>query len=155
MSAVASESFNDVFSATYDNYKIIASLESAGTPALLFRLRVSGADNTSSNYRWGAFFINTDGAASISAFNSSGLSTSFRVGATGTNRGIAVADFSNPFASEETAYYSNYFVADGGSSFTQNAAGVTSVTTSYTGFTLFTSASNMTGTISIYGYAKA
>ena len=47
--AVASQSINDVFSATYDFYRIIGNLTgSAAAADLSFRLRVSGADNSSS-----------------------------------------------------------------------------------------------------------
>jgi len=49
-SGCSSVSLNDVFSATYDDYKIVINVESAGAPELGIRMRVSGSDNSSSIY---------------------------------------------------------------------------------------------------------
>jgi hypothetical protein len=52
-SAVSSQSFDDVFSATYDNYKIFYRyLKATTTSDAQLRMRVSGADNTSANYKY-------------------------------------------------------------------------------------------------------
>jgi hypothetical protein len=51
LSAVSSQSFNDVFSATYNNYYIQMTLNGSTTSQdVNLRLRVSGADNSSANY---------------------------------------------------------------------------------------------------------
>jgi hypothetical protein len=49
-SAVASQSINDVFSATYDNYFIQGNFTPASGQEIYYRLRVAGADATGSNY---------------------------------------------------------------------------------------------------------
>ena len=51
ISGVTSQSFNNVFSATYDNYKILASLAASNSTSSYFiRLRVGGTDNSASVY---------------------------------------------------------------------------------------------------------
>jgi len=54
-SAVASQSVNDVFSTTYDHYKILVTLTNTVGEGVIFRYRVSGADNSTSNYFYESF----------------------------------------------------------------------------------------------------
>jgi hypothetical protein len=56
-SAVASQSVNDVFSSTYDNYRIVCEFSSSTDQEIFFRLRASGADLTSNVYRIGQLTI--------------------------------------------------------------------------------------------------
>jgi len=155
-SGVGSQSVNDVFSTTYLNYKIIVTLDTdANINDALFRLRVSGSDNTSANYTWvrgntnqaGNFYGTSSGGSNGTSFNiahiSGGRSSSF------------IMELNSPFATDDTNFHclqgafedlTNYLYGFSG--------GVTSVTTSYTGFTLFLGSGTMTGSLSVYGYAK-
>ena len=89
-SAVASHSVNDVFSSTYDNYKIMLtnySFTGAGGE-IQMRMRVGGADNTSNQYQRSNFFW-----AYTNATGSSGGSigtSSFLVGETSTDYFAAI-----------------------------------------------------------------
>ena len=49
-SGVTTQSINDVFSATYDYYYILANIDAPGSANLTFRLRASGSDLSSSVY---------------------------------------------------------------------------------------------------------
>jgi hypothetical protein len=49
-SGVSSQTFNDVFSTTYDNYKIIYAAEAGSTVSNTIRLRVSGTDASGADY---------------------------------------------------------------------------------------------------------
>jgi hypothetical protein len=155
-SGVSSQSINDVFSATYTNYFI--SLETDASDAdqgLNMRLRVSGSDNSSNNYRWSNGYVVTDGAASVSAQNSNGLGNAFRVAAiSSVARNFAKFDLFNPFTAEETGFLGQFFQKYGANSTTHFSGGIMSVTTSYTGFTLIPGAGTITGTVSVYGYNK-
>jgi len=153
-SGVSSQSINDVFSATYTNYKILLDTDASDADiGLSMRMRVSGADNTSNNYRWASGYKDTS-AGAISGQSGSGLTSSFRVlAASSVGRCFSSIDIFNPFTAEETGYVGNYFqIASVG--FAQFVAANMSVTTSYTGFTLIPTAGTITGTVSVYGYNK-
>ena len=154
-SGASSVSLNDVFSATYTNYRILIDTDASESDAgLQMRLRVSGTDNTSSNYRFGTGYLTTSGAATFSGQNSAGLATSWRVLAVGSaGRAIGCHDIFNPFSTEETGFTGNWFqISSNG--FSHFGAGNMSVTTSYTGFTFFPTAGTITGNVSVYGYNK-
>jgi len=146
---VSSVSLNDVFSSTYENYAILLNITSATiADAILMRLRVSGSDNSSSNYYWSLIYQNFSGATSPLGANSNGLTTSFRVGySSSTTR--AFIQLLSPFATSQTSFnsdagnHNNDFALNGGN---------TSVTTSYTGFTIIPASGTLTGTLSVYGY---
>ena len=152
-SAVSSQSINDVFSATYKNYKILIDTDASDADtALNMRMRVSGSDNSSSNYRWSTGYVAMSGAANIAGQNGAGLGTSFRVMAiANAGRNVASLDFFNPFTAEETQYVGNYQQIST-LNYSQFVGGNTSVTTSYTGFTLIPAAGTITGSVTVMGY---
>ncbi len=141
-SAATSISLNDVFSSTYNTYLIIINGTDGSSPAL--RMRVSGADDTGSNYsRYGA--INT---INISDINN----TSFRFMAdsAGSDPWLAKIELCNPFAAAKTAFLSHGTRHPDG--YNNIISGRHQLTTSYTGCTITSSA--MTGSVSVYGYNK-
>jgi len=155
-SAVASQSVNDVFSATYQNYIISfsATAASGGIPTL--KLRVSGTD-ASSAYSSSVLLANWETGASSVANSANSSSWSARplgcLDATNTLGGTFMTLFS-PFETRNTAYSSSYIDAR---VTTTNGAGagggVHNSATSYTGFTI-ANTSNMTGTVRVYGLAN-
>jgi hypothetical protein len=161
-SAVTSQSINDVFSATYDNYRIVANILGAGAGgggfANRLRLRVSGADNTASNYRYAGYGLGDPSADNIFKVQSNGLTTSFILeAASSQSYSYKVIDIFSPFKTENTSInYQGMYVESTPKFLNYNMGGVTSVTTSYTGFTIFTADAGTTieGRISVYGYNK-
>ena len=149
-SGVSSQSINDVFSATYDTYKIIVNLTAASaSDTSRLRLRVSGTDNSASNYENGGMYV---GAYTASPFGSdnSDLQASFYCGAINvTVAGNIEINIYNPFTTNYTKMSSI-----GIGSFTTMQSGVLTVTTSYTGFTYFPGAGTITGSISVFGVNK-
>ena len=98
-SGVASQSINDVFSATYTNYRIC--WEGVGTTSqndLNLRARVSGSDNSSSNYYWaksGWTYTN-----SADQYGPNALQSSISIGViSSTGSQSAFFDVANPFSS--------------------------------------------------------
>jgi hypothetical protein len=59
---VSSQSINDVFSATYENYVVVMCFENTADTTNFFRWRVSGTDDSSANYSW-------DGTTSFTGFS--------------------------------------------------------------------------------------
>jgi hypothetical protein len=156
-SAVASQSINDVFSATYDNYKILMNFTSSGQAAINMRLRVSGSDNSTSNYHnhWQA----TSTSENTYSGNSEVSQTSFRVSSSSGTTSIKSLsfDFFAPFLSDRTMYlglqnFSNTDKANGYAGGVQH--GAFNDSTSFTGFTVIASSGSLTGSISVYAYNK-
>jgi len=145
-SGVSSQSVSDVFSATYDNYKLVINVESPGNPVLGIRMRVSGADNSSAIYN-SQLLKGQDSTASASrAVNQ----TSFPIGTVQVSqRNVAIVELNNPFAAIKTTMTStmglDFYELFLRTNFHDTA-------TSYTGFTLVLSGSTITGKVSVYGY---
>jgi hypothetical protein len=148
-SAVSSVSVNNCFSSTYENYRVVISniISASGQPDVYLRLRVSGSDNsTAGNYRYGRFYYQIYGTNSGSNTNVS--DSFFQVAVADTDTaGNVVLDIFQPFA---TARTSLTLLLTG--QWFQGHGGQMTVNTSYTGFTFFTSALNISGTIRVYGY---
>jgi hypothetical protein len=161
MSAVASQSINDVFSATYDHYRIIISGKTDTTTGntLQMRMRVSATDNSSSNYRFTRIsLVDNSASPAVSSNASNGLTTFFTVGILSSTTGFTSStflDIANPFSSENASFSSltASYNQDAPYGFYAWYSGVLSVATSYTGFTIYSSG-DITGTISVYGYKK-
>ena len=151
-SAVSSQSVNDVFSATYDNYVI--KLNDCTTANDLFvhmRMRVGGAD-TSTNYRYQN--VQADNTT-VTASRSTSATHFTNIGylQTAQNNDFTFS-LTNPFNTQPTSGFSNLTTgASGNIEFNSTGYGLND-STSYTGFTLITSTSNMTGSVSVYGYKK-
>ena len=141
---------NDVFSATYENYFIVCKNSAASAASNInVRLRVSAADNTTSNYSTGAAESNSGGVTN--RYNTA--QTSF-FAATFDQSSIwsMTATFVNPFIANTTSFhFSN--LADSGGFRTGTGAGNFNASTSFTGFSLLPQASaTMTGVVAVYGY---
>jgi hypothetical protein len=155
-SSSSAHSVNDVFSATYDNYLILINTDSASTGAdMNMRLRVSGSDNSSSNYYW----ANIGNNASVSAYdgtNSGGTATSWRINYNDdTNGSTQTINIRNPYLSLVTSYNNHYLAIEDNNAYPSTGGGRTTVTTSYTGFTIFPNSGNFTGKVRVYGYANS
>jgi hypothetical protein len=153
-SAVASQSFDAVFSSTYKSYLVvIESLGSVSQNALQMQMRYSGTTQTATYYGNSIYSrVNTttvtnnpsSNTAEMTLLLSSGsLSTPSRgyFYISGVGNASENADW-NGMLMEGQAGYSGSFNANAG------------VPRTYTGF-LLKCASNMTGTVSIYGLAAA
>jgi len=150
VSAVAAESFNNVFNSDFQNYKIIINLNATGNESVRFRLRVGGTDDTGTNYE----FVNTTFSGSSASVSSAPANNIFVLNMRNTHKSNGIIELFNPFLVSKTGLDISYQRT---SSPVEKGviAGEHSLSTSYDGFTLFPDTSNMTGTISIYGYAKA
>jgi hypothetical protein len=149
-SAVASQSINDVFSATYDNYKIIFSdlVSTAASSTITMRLRVSGADNSDNAYRFGRLVIGAGVSQTLANENNAGT-TAWTIFFASTTKIGAVIDLWQPFASVPTIgvdFSSGGFFDIRGLNFSN--------TTSFTGFSFISNTGDLTGKVSVYGYSK-
>jgi hypothetical protein len=138
---------NDVFSSTYNNYRII--LVGTVSPATVsMRLRVSGSD-TSTGYEYVRLYVSS-GSVGTDA-DVVGNDEFFLGSFDNTSQSIQVYDLSSPNEVQETSIYG------GGGSAPGNTININygsqTDTTQFTGFSILC-ANGMTGKVSIYGYAK-
>jgi hypothetical protein len=147
-SGVSSQSFNNVFSSTYDNYKVLITTDCNSDTDFAIRFRVGGSDNsTASSY----ILQRTSGASTT--VSSIRQTNNYFAGINVFNADINALDFTlyRPFLTKptlltgQTQYGLN-------SAINVSFAGQHNQSTSYDGFTFY--GATFTGTISIYGFNK-
>jgi len=149
LTATSLESFNNVFTSDFTHYRLaITGKLASGADFLDLRLRVAGSDNSTSNY----FFQELRGAGSSATAGRSSNDTKMALGLFSTTEASAFVDVSTPQLATDT----NYFV--GNSFFGSDIflfSGAFRASTQFDGFSVLPRSSTFTGTLSIYGYAKA
>ena len=157
-SAASSISLNDVFSSTYDNYRIIMNLTTSSTnTSIAWRARVSGADNSSSNYMWNKLLWNSNSTPGTATNGSGGLTTWGYFGEAGQTSATSLVEMeiNGMFASTRAKSISSTSTDDGATGITQiRWGGGMNVTTSYTSISLIPVSGTITGSVSVYGYNK-
>jgi hypothetical protein len=150
-SGVSSQSINNVFSATYQNYKIVINAvgthTNPTTSALEFRLRLAGVDNSANNYDFMQMLRN-DGAF-VSSMNTG---TTSQIAFMGDRRISSVIDIFSPAEAAFTNFVVNQFSKGTANTNGGLLSGIHIVATAFDGFTLLVGSGTMTGTVRIYGY---
>lgn len=147
VSAVSSQSFNNVFSATYDNYKIIITGVSSSGASMVVRLRAAGSDNSTAN----SYVRQIIDGNNTTVAGSRATSTSWDMAGIASSLVNAYfIEMVNPFKASATGYVCSTIRADSGAFFNPSN-GTHNQTVSYDGFTILPTAT-FTGSISIYGY---
>ena len=155
-SAVASQSLPDnVFSATYENYRLIVNITSASADAIItFKMRASGTDS-STGYK----FAGLGGITDVSSTNNGTASGTaglriMEIDGNTTESYSFAGDLFNPFLAQKTRYAGVLTdTSSGGLTRVLMQAGVHTVATSFDSITLIPSAGNITGKAYIYGYS--
>jgi hypothetical protein len=156
-SAVSSVNVDSVFSATYDNYRVLCNITNASADCVIY-LKLRAGTDSSAGYYTGAGFGNTANAQGGTAQSNSGngwqMSEADTATASNHLSGFSI-DIKLPFASLYTvqSYFGNS-VTGAGAIYTNYGGGVHGVAASYNGFTVVASSGNITGTYSVYGYNK-
>ena len=151
-SGSSAHNINDVFSTTYQNYLVQLNMDApSATGYQQLRLRVSGADNTTSNYFWSGIY--NVSSAPTPAGEGAGSQTSFTYGYI-ESAGTASMTFNiaNPFETKATTYSNIMARTTGSASLIYSNAGAFNTTTSFTGFTLYPASGTITGKVRVYGY---
>ena len=151
-SASSAVNLNDIFSSTYTNYMVVFNITAAsGTGNLQARLRVSGADNSTSNYYSVYDYIWASGATAGSTKSSAATQWQFTF--ISDEETAIPFTISNPYQSETTFVAAPDFMAGGG--YKVNSAGWFAATTSFTGMSFFPTTGTITGEATIYGMKRA
>jgi hypothetical protein len=144
-SAASAVSVNDCFTTTYANYRILfRAVTASGGQSIQFRLRVGGSDNSTANSYIRQFLI----GASASALAGTGANDFAHVLYANTTSGFGSVEVNGPFPAAPTFFYSTGAMSDGAIL----SGGNHNQSTSYTGFTMYPSASTFTGTILVFAY---
>jgi hypothetical protein len=151
-SAVAAQSINDVFSSTYDNYKIVMNSTCSGNVLMNFRYRVSGADNTANDNYSLAYELANFGAAT----ENSGPTTASIVGLFWIYRNYTTIEVANPMLAvpKITQSQGMSISSSAGNRIFRVGNAYKDNTNTFTGFTIFPGSGTITGTISVFGVRK-
>jgi hypothetical protein len=152
-SAAGTINVNDVFSSTYDNYRIVVRNSAGTTGGLAMRLRVSGADNSTSNY-YSTVFESVSGTSTIFP-RFKVTATSFLDGDIDfKNDATMIFDITAPNLTQETSFMGLWSCTASGWR-SGNINGLFNATTSFTGFSMYGASGTATGVVSVYGYQKS
>jgi hypothetical protein len=153
MSAVSSLSMNNIFSSTYSRYRILIYTTQSVADWINLRLRVSGTDNTTSNY-FGSNIRRTGGAnTGTDAVATTGWSKFMFAG---QKLSTISFDIMNPFSSSLNTVTTSTFGAQETSNaevVTGTSYGLFNADTSFDGLSLI-STGTMTGQVKVYGYPE-
>ena len=148
-SAVSTVSVDSVFSAEYDNYRLVASITGSTSLLMLARLRASGTDDTGTNYSRNELV----GATTPSATRSTGQTSFYFIAGETYGPTTQVADIYNPAKAAYTRVTSQMAWSSSATNPTlimhmnQHA-----LASAYDGMTFFTSTGTATGSLSIFAY---
>jgi hypothetical protein len=154
VSAASGVIFNNVFSSTFNNYRILVNnLTGTNKTTLNLRLRVAGTDASAADYN-----------RQLTVFRATTSSPSRTTGMTGMDAISRVATSTpvigdiflvNPFEATPTSAQMQDNEGEVGTSICLFMATFNhTLSTSYDGFSMLASAGTITGSISVYGYKK-
>ncbi|CAB4138693.1 hypothetical protein UFOVP335_9 [uncultured Caudovirales phage] len=146
---------NNCFTSDYTNYTIIVTpISLASASDITLRLRVGGTPDTSGNYFLANIFVENTSIQSLGE-NATTNWRAMNIGAAGiTGRNSLKFDLYGPAVATPTRYQMNSGGWSGSQIRYRSAVGFHDLSTAYDGFDL-TASSNITATISVYGYNKS
>jgi len=154
-SNVTSVSFDNVFSNTYKQYKLITVASSSGPNNIRLRLRAGGSDNSSANYAR-QYLVGT--STSVVAGRETSQTSWNGVGRVENGiEMVSICEILNPFQTAYTSASNLLILNPTGSIEVLGLAYGITVTTSYDGFSLAPSDFSGTlfsGTVTLYGLAE-
>jgi hypothetical protein len=144
---------NDCFSSTYTNYRILVNYSGSASQATRLRFRVGGSSDSANSYSANCIFVNNTTIVN----EQTGAATSYVFNFSDTNGNQFVnVEVGSPNESARTRYYSNGIMSKSGatSAAPMLTGGIFDATTVFTGFEIFVSSGNITGSVQVYGYGK-
>ena len=148
----SSVTLNNVFTSTYENYRIVCTGKGSSNNNMNARLVDNGSAYTTGNYRYNLIFMTY--ASSVVNGGNSGSGTKIPVtdiNSTDDAMGFTMDLYSPKNSNRFTGYSS--LSARGDQGFI-TLAGALAVTTSFDGIQLLPDTGTITGQVSVYGYNK-
>jgi hypothetical protein len=147
----AAANFNNVFTSTYENYRLLIQVQSSTQSNLQFRLRVSGADNTSSNYYNVAAHQRTNGTIITPTSGNPGSFATINILQGGT-RQTGSYEIHMPNLARPTDVTFSAVSQDATGFFITTGGIRHAVSTAYDGFTIYPNTGTITGKVQLFGY---
>lgn len=143
----SSVSLNGVFTSSYQNYRLVFNASAVAGSSVLCRFRIAGTDTTAANYNHQLLVASN---TTVSGARVTSDTSILFMNNINTVHDSASAEIYSPQATKFTTINvpSTSTVS---TIYYQTIAGSYALTTSFDGITLF-SASNLTGTVTVYGY---
>jgi hypothetical protein len=137
---------NSCFTSTYENYVVTVNADASTSAATTIRLRASAADNSTNNYRWAGYYqdwaVNLNGDANTAQTSWPGSTNDGQIN-------LALTLFSPQMASRTRAYFEAF-----GNTRSGHYTASFDATTQFDGFSIIRASGTITGSLSVYGYAK-
>jgi hypothetical protein len=145
-------SLNGVFTSDYDNYLIVARWDIAplSDPAIRFRLRTGGSDDSGTNYSRQYFAVS---GTSVSAERNTSQAQGTWSDTSEDNVSGSQLHVYGPYLAQPTAFRGVH-VSGYTSGYFFDVANTHSLSTSYDSITFFTSSSTTTGNVHVFGYEE-
>jgi hypothetical protein len=151
-SAASSVSVNSCFTSTYTNYKLVLNITTSSN-SIGFKLRASSTDSSTAYYS-----VNADMYSSNSALFQAAVQQNTAYYLISGDRGQTMTEVFNPQLAQITGMATQGVqwepVTPRAQSTNSNYKGAHNVATAYDGFTIYPITGTMTGTYTLYGYAK-
>lgn len=150
--SATSVSVNGCFTSAYSTYRVIVSAKSGvNSDSIRIRFRSAGTDNSSAYFTHGIYTTQSGGPSR--AYNSN--EAQGYIGWVADLSYNIMLDIHQPFATEYTSWMAQANGIGSNTAIVGTEWGFHNVVASYDGFTLFTGASPITGTLRIYGYRES
>lgn len=147
---VSSVSLNGVFTSAYTNYRIVARVYGDATNrAVRLRFRVSGSDDSTSNYAVGGYRARVNGT--VAGYSETGAAYAV-VNYVNETRGTLSMDVFDPQKTEFSKFSGTGSGSDDVAGMGQFFGGYFAQNTVFDGFTIYPNTGNLTGIIRVYGY---
>lgn len=151
---------SNVFSSTYDGYRVVVSDFSNGsttTRSIVLRFRTSSDDTSANYFSYQQFFYGTN-QTGTSSTNAQTSATLMAISAGGNTGASVVLDIVNPNLAKATTYTGTTvgIQSDIGSVYVGRiVGGGINTATQYTGFSIIGATDNLSGIVRVYGYRQA
>jgi hypothetical protein len=149
--AQASVSFDNVFTSTYQNYRLVLNILGVSGTNLRFRMRASGTDDTGTNYASQYVYGSN---TSITGARETGQTAAWFISASTGYEVIAAYDIGSPQLAKQTSLVGSQVFASATVEVITWAANHDQPT-AYDGITLLIPGGSFTGTARIYGYKNS
>lgn len=154
--SASSVSINSCFTSTYENYRIVCSFNASSTTANYYvRLRAAGTDESSNNYIYGGWDVNTSGGTGAPANGGTNHLFVGGLGSSNAERCKFSMDLHAPALTKQSVGLTQAFIWDGTSNYMRLMNSALSTTTSYDGVSLIITSGTANGTIRVYGYRNS
>ena len=147
---------SNCFTSTYDNYRVLLTYTGTASEFMSFQFRNSGGVVNSSFYRSQVTRSYGTTVDATSVYNSSAFGNFGYSYGTNSNYSTTSCDIVSPNLNTPTAATMNFYCDNAGSSvnFVMNGGFMYAVSGVMTGFRIFPTSGNITGSVSVYGYRK-